>query len=695
MARNEFTKNKLYYTSNFSLDKEDITVDPDGTLIAGSPTLTRTLDRKEEPTAPRRSNGWDLKNGTPVEHGNTYTYKPLDGWPDTVTGAGQTFTYGYTTNSADLIATVTNPVLTVSNTWLTDRDALDVKENMVGATSISKYDYAVNAVNQRDGVATSGSAFASASSVAWGYDALGQVVAADDASGNDNDFGFEYDRMGNRKKSSRGTTAVQASSGVMRATYRSSWNASSPQGGNNLNQYGRLDFYGAATILNNTYDDDGNQIEGRFPTTPSTSTQAGNTRAWDGENQLISATVNSGTPTVYTYDAYHRRVAKRTSATDVTYTVYDAWNPVAEYTRPASTFLLQTSYTWGKDLSGSMQGAGGVGGLLAVQKFTGTTGTYLPTYDGNGNVSEYLSTTGAIVAHFEYGPFGEQTVASGSQAADFKHRFSTKPLDAESGYYYYGYRSYDPLSGRWVSRDPIGEFGGVNLYGMLGNEALNEADILGMGPCEDKFKSRLKNITKDIVRHKKRANAHRKEVTKRTREFADDGKPGPDGEPRPPLKGNGKRTPPYPPSETRNGHADLIDFHKAHQAAAEAFATAAIQEFQGVMAEYVACKTAEKAGESIIGKCCKGVGKKFGAIVFFAWDCSQDGAQAAVDNLTWPVSEVWSGEDMPSLNDVDRELKNAERYEKEEIERDMKRTGNFPGYLPPGPGAPPTMVYED
>jgi YD repeat-containing protein len=149
----------------------------------------------------------------------------------------------------------------------------------------------------------------------------------------------------------------------------------------------------------------------------------------DGENVLISTAVNSGTPPVYTYDAYHRRVGKRTRATDVTYTVYDAWNPVAEYSFLNSSFSLLNLFTWGKDLSGSIQGAGGVGGLLAVQKFTGTTGTYFPTYDGNGNISEYISTAGTIVAHYEYGPFGEQTVASGSQAADFKHRFSTKPLE--------------------------------------------------------------------------------------------------------------------------------------------------------------------------------------------------------------------------------------------------------------------------
>ena len=45
---------------------------------------------------------------------------------------------------------------------------------------------------------------------------------------------------------------------------------------------------------------------------------------------------------------------------------------------------------------------------------------------------------------------------------------------------YYGYRYYDPQSGRWSSRDPIGEEGGLNLYGFVGNDGLNESDVLGL-----------------------------------------------------------------------------------------------------------------------------------------------------------------------------------------------------------------------
>ena len=44
---------------------------------------------------------------------------------------------------------------------------------------------------------------------------------------------------------------------------------------------------------------------------------------------------------------------------------------------------------------------------------------------------------------------------------------------------YYGYRYYDPKTGRWPNRDPIEEEGGVNLYGFVGNDGVNKWDYLG------------------------------------------------------------------------------------------------------------------------------------------------------------------------------------------------------------------------
>jgi len=54
------------------------------------------------------------------------------------------------------------------------------------------------------------------------------------------------------------------------------------------------------------------------------------------------------------------------------------------------------------------------------------------------------------------------------------------PKPKTMGVTYYGYRYYDPATGRWPSRDPIGERGGINLYGFVGNDGLNNLDTLGL-----------------------------------------------------------------------------------------------------------------------------------------------------------------------------------------------------------------------
>jgi RHS repeat-associated protein len=54
---------------------------------------------------------------------------------------------------------------------------------------------------------------------------------------------------------------------------------------------------------------------------------------------------------------------------------------------------------------------------------------------------------------------------------------------------FYGYRYYDPVTGRWPSRDPIGENGGVNLYGFVYNSPLSWIDVLGGSPAWADFRS--------------------------------------------------------------------------------------------------------------------------------------------------------------------------------------------------------------
>jgi RHS repeat-associated protein len=120
-----------------------------------------------------------------------------------------------------------------------------------------------------------------------------------------------------------------------------------------------------------------------------------------------------------------------------------------------------TYNVWGLDLSGTMQGAGGIGGLLAVIR---NGEPFFPCYDANGNITEYLDTNGVIVAHYEYDPFGEIVNQSGALAATFTHRFSTKPWCEVTGLSEYEYRKYSPRLGRWLSRDPILDMGFLAVF---------------------------------------------------------------------------------------------------------------------------------------------------------------------------------------------------------------------------------------
>ncbi|MDI9382262.1 MAG: RHS repeat-associated core domain-containing protein [Verrucomicrobiota bacterium] len=101
--------------------------------------------------------------------------------------------------------------------------------------------------------------------------------------------------------------------------------------------------------------------------------------------------------------------------------------------------------------------------------------------DGNGNVVGLAKVADATLsARYEYGPFGERVRQSGVLADAQPFRFSTKWTDAESGLVCYGYRYYNPSAGRWLSRDPIEEQGGLNLYGFVNNDPVDFVDVFGL-----------------------------------------------------------------------------------------------------------------------------------------------------------------------------------------------------------------------
>lgn len=231
------------------------------------------------------------------------------------------------------------------------------------------------------------------------------------------------------------------------------------------------------------HDADGNRVE-----------DASWRYTWDAENRLIAmetspAAAEAGVPRrrlEFGHDAMGRRAAKRVYAagpggwtlTAHTRFLHDGWNLVAELDA-LSGHAVRRTQIWGNDLSGSLRGAAGVGGLVAVREGAGTA--RLLAADGNGHVvAAVRADDGSVAARYDYTPWGELLRLEGAWAAQNPWRFSCRYTDLETGLVHFGRRYLDPAEGRWLNRDPLGEAGGANLYAFVQNSPHRWADPLGL-----------------------------------------------------------------------------------------------------------------------------------------------------------------------------------------------------------------------
>jgi RHS repeat-associated protein len=332
-----------------------------------------------------------------------------------------------------------------------------------GNTVLDSYTYVYNPANQRTNLTR-----ADASTVAYEYDSIGQLKVAD-SSVSTEDRGYTYDTAWNLN--------YRTNNASLSSFYVNVKNELTNRGGflMTYDSNGNLTSFGGYIVY--TYDD-----ENRL-------------------TQLLDSVYHSY-QTLFTYDGLGR-LRKRTEYTwggtkwlvssNVEY-IYDGWRVIQE--RDGSNNPL-VSYTRGNDLSGSMEGAGGIGGLLARSSgYSGGNFTSHAYYfaDGNGNVTYMLNSSQAMVASYRYDPFGNIISTSGTLAGANVYRFSSKEFHANSGMYYYGYRFYDPNLQRWINRDPIGEPGfeitrsqpisqlgdGPNSYSFVHNKPSNFIDSDGL-----------------------------------------------------------------------------------------------------------------------------------------------------------------------------------------------------------------------
>jgi RHS repeat-associated protein len=234
---------------------------------------------------------------------------------------------------------------------------------------------------------------------------------------------------------------------------------------------------------------------------------------WNGRNQLVRARTKTwhsapqGWDVRFDYDAEGRRFKKEVTRyadgnpieQKVIYFVWDGWDLLYECHQDIQgNLLLDRKYVWGPDIADGH--AGGAGGLLLIRERRGTTTKdYYPLFDGTGHVTGLTDSAGNLVAEYWWGPFGELIEAKGEMADANPFRYATKYYDTETGLYYFGQRYYDPVSGQWLSREPLGESESLNLYAYCGNDPVNHVDVLGLAKVATDGRGNLTELGQVIL----------------------------------------------------------------------------------------------------------------------------------------------------------------------------------------------------
>ena len=442
-------------------------------------------------------------------------------------GNGNSATYSYLANSP-LVSQITfkqNGATRMTTTKQSDfLNRLKQISSVPGAAGVLpiSFHYNYNSANQR-----TKSTLADGSYWIYEYDKLGQVTKGSKYFGDGTpvagqQFGYAFDDIGNRTQTQAGGDASGANLRVANYTnnflnqitsrdvpgYVDVMGASliaNTVTVNGTNAYRKGEYFRQQLQVNNTdtalwtnitvasgqsvtgnvfvaqspeqfsYDADGNLTnDGRW------------SYVWDAENRLIGMTVNTNIGPHYqltfAYDSKNRRIQKVVATNGVAIStnkfLYDGWNLVVELGPDNSKIR---TYLWGSDLSGSLQGAGGVGGLLGASYYGSTTTNCFPAFDGNGNVMAYINAAdGTVVEQLDYDPFLNVIRETGPMANVLPLLGSTKYYDWETKLYYYGYRYL--RDGVWLSRDSLGEDGGMNLYGFAFNNPLYFIDTDGKKP---------------------------------------------------------------------------------------------------------------------------------------------------------------------------------------------------------------------
>jgi RHS repeat-associated protein len=429
----------------------------------------------------------------------TYGYNPIAVPP--ALGAGQlasidapvandTITFGY-----DQLGRITNRSINGtanSETWTFDslgRLSTDVNKlgtftnTYVGVTNrLSKtaypgnasanYTYFPNAQDKRlQQIKNLNSTNAMLSQQDYTYDADGQIQTWTKNYTNLKPvqrFDFGYDNADQLltaplKNASTNALIKQYTYGYDSASNRTSETVATATTTSTLNNVNAITNQSGGTVRTLTYDLNGSLTNGGKTSSSATNASKVYTCQWDAANRLVALTY--------------------TGTTNRSEFTYDGLSRLAKVVEKTGTTVKSTrKIVWcGADMVEFRDATDTVTGRVYPQgEFIGTTG-YTFMRDHLGSARELVKTDGKTLGvRLDYDPYGRQTTVSGNAAADFG--FTGLYRHSASGLNFASYRAYDPDLGRWVNRDPIGEKGGINLYGYTGNSPQAHIDPSGENP---------------------------------------------------------------------------------------------------------------------------------------------------------------------------------------------------------------------
>lgn len=311
-------------------------------------------------------------------------------------------------------------------------------------------------------------------------------------------YAYQYDKSGNR-------TSEQVDNNVESSSYNNLNQLTAQQGGGPMRFNGTLSEFSAVVVKNQTTSDSSvgavdtaNSFEAFVKVVPgannvsitATDYSGSNNQSTNNYNITVNPgikrtlsfdangnTISSTLPTIkYDWDAEDRLV-KIISGNGTNEFIYDGLSRrVAEKLNG----VVIKRWLWdGTELSEERD----AGGSAVVKRFFGQgeqiTGTnYYFTTDHLGSIREMTDINDIVQVRFDYDPYGRRTRISGNTDADFG--FTGHYYHAQTGLHLALYRSYDASMGRWLSRDPIEENGGLNLYNYVNGNPANLVDPLGL-----------------------------------------------------------------------------------------------------------------------------------------------------------------------------------------------------------------------